>query len=188
MVQEIVNATLDFPLFIRIHGGEYKNKDAFENVIRYITRTRNNENRQNELIFYGTACGYPSLKSPEKIIKEFEYIARSYGTRGSFLVHYTIGIYDSLFNKMGNSFDVLAACMVECCRYIHNIGYQSCYAVHISQEKKLHVHLVISTTNFRTGRKLNQYPFSISNEIERPLLDIFNRYTINQLSFSQIGI
>ena len=37
----------------RMTNGNYVNEDAVKNVIRYITRTRKNENRKNELLMYG---------------------------------------------------------------------------------------------------------------------------------------
>ena len=40
-------------LFNMNYGG-YFNEDAVSNVIRYITRTRKNEDRKNELIGWGS--------------------------------------------------------------------------------------------------------------------------------------
>lgn len=179
MVLELIQSgeTFSVPLFTRLNKYQYRNKDSIESVIRYITRTRPDEDRANELIAYGSAAGCPYFKSPDEIIAEFKYISQgSYKTQGSLLVHYSIAISDFLFSRMNSSYQNLAASMVECCRYIHDLGYQSCFAIHVSQMHKLHVHLVISTTNFRTGKKLNQYPKSLKISLENPLTKIIMRY------------
>ena len=56
-------------LFDMNYGG-YFNEDAVSNVIRYITRTRKNEDRKNELIGWGS---YNTLNmgTPEFVIKQF---------------------------------------------------------------------------------------------------------------------
>lgn len=36
------------PLMIQLHKFKYKNEDSAENVIRYITRTRKNEDKAHE--------------------------------------------------------------------------------------------------------------------------------------------
>ena len=55
--------------------GTYVNDDAVENVIRYVTRTRANEDRRNELIFFG---GAGVAQEPEQMITQFKYIQRAF--------------------------------------------------------------------------------------------------------------
>ena len=163
----------NLPQFIQLHPREYTNRTAISNVIHYITRTRPNEDRKNELLSYGTATGWPNVKSPEEIIDEFEYIAKSYHTKGSRLVHYSIQISESVMDKIG-SISQLNACLVECCKYIfRSCGFQSCYAVHYSEEKKLHAHLVINSTSYYNGNHIKQFPLCLRKQIEEPLLQIF---------------
>lgn len=55
--------------------GTYVNDDAVENVIRYVTRTRPDEDRRNELIFFG---GAGVSQEPEQMIVQFKYIQRTF--------------------------------------------------------------------------------------------------------------
>ena len=182
---EVISTVNDHsvPQFIQIKPLEYRNKNAISNLIHYITRTRPNETRANELLSYGTDSGFPCIKTPEEIIDEFEYIAKSYHTKGSLLVHYIIWPPEDILERMGSLYQ-LNMCMVECCRYIFGTcGYQCCYAIHCSKEQCLHIHLVISTTrycningSYYNGKHLKQYYKSRYTEIEVPLLQIFKSY------------
>ena len=64
------------------YAGRYKsrnftNADAVENLIRYVTRTRKNENRAGDLIKYGAAgAGY--YLHPEDIIRQFLFVQNVY--------------------------------------------------------------------------------------------------------------
>lgn len=165
------------PGIFHIKSHEFKNKDGISNLICYITRTRINEDRQDELICYGLPSGCPCIRRPEEIIAEFEYISKSYYTKGSKAVHYVIQISDYVFASMGNSMDQLKLCMVECAQYIFEVaGHQCCFAIHHSADLKLHVHFAINATNYRTGKKLNQYPVALKKTIEYPVKNIIMKY------------
>lgn len=184
-----VNINYPIPRSIHLQPRQFKNKDAIENLIRYITRTRPNEDRRAELITYGAPSGCPCYKSPEQLINEFKYISKSSYTKGSLALHYTVLISDYAFNRMNNSMDRLAQCMVECCQYIFlNLGHQCCFAIHYSQKKKLHVHIAINATNYRTGRKFNQYPKAIKSSLEWPLEQIITRYTYIHCDLSLLDL
>ena len=58
--------------------GAYKNKDAVSNVIKYVTRTRENETRHNELISYGGA-GVSNYTEPMQMIYMFDTIQKLHG-------------------------------------------------------------------------------------------------------------
>ena len=85
----------------QLNRGKYKNKDAIEKEIRYISRTRKNETRQDELILYGTNHGYNYQKPVEEIIHELKRVQTMYGSRGSKLAHYCTKIYPKLFDDDG---------------------------------------------------------------------------------------
>ena len=78
----------------------------------------------------------------------------------------------------------LADCMQECCQYIFYQGYQTCFAIHSSDKGNLHVHLVISTTNFTTGYKLKRHPTALYLNIQKPILDIFQKNTLSPYSIA----
>lgn len=66
------------PLMIQLHKFKYKNEDSAENVIRYITRTRKNEDKAHEFLCYGSYHGFMYQKPVEEIISEFEYVQEQY--------------------------------------------------------------------------------------------------------------
>ena len=170
----------------QLNRGKYKNKNAIENEIRYISRTRKNETRQDELIIYGTNHGYNYQKPVEEIIHELKRVQTMYGSRGSKLAHYCTKIYPKLFEKIHGDITLLADYAVNCCQYIYNLGYQCCFAIHCSKDEGVHIHLVISTTNFNTTYKLQQYPKRSYNNIEKPLLNMLNEYTRPYMTFSEV--
>ncbi|MBQ3545379.1 MAG: relaxase/mobilization nuclease domain-containing protein [Lachnospiraceae bacterium] len=171
------------PLTIQINKLEYKNKDAANNLIRYITRTRPNEDRRNELITYGTVWGNNFNKPIEHVIREFEYIQQQYGTTGSLMCHYCIHISPSAYEAINNDLSKLIDYSKECCEYLFNLGFQCCYAIHYSETERLHIHLAINTTNFNTGYKLRQFPAEIKKTIEIPLTKLYEKYTYNCSNF-----
>ena len=170
-------------LTIQLKKLEFKNKDAANNLIRYITRTRLNEDRDNELITYGFPFGNYFNKPIEHVIREFEYIQESYKTEGSLMCHYTIHISPTSRIVINNDLMRLNEYAKECCNYIFNLGYQCVYAIHYSEKDKLHIHLAINTTNYNNGRKLRQYPKSIKPLIEMPLAQLFKKYEYSYTNF-----
>lgn len=164
------------PLMIQLNKFEYQNEDSAEYVIRYITRTRKNEDRAHELLGYGSYHGYHYSKPVKEIIAEFEYIQKQYHTQGSLMCHYVMHISPELFFKMNNDLNALSAYASACSKYIFNLGYQTCFAIHYSAEDKLHIHFAINTTNYRTGHKLRQYYIEIRKNIEYPLSNLLSNY------------
>ena len=165
-------------LMIQLNKFEFTNKDSAENLIRYITRTRENEDRLHELLWYGSYHGFFYQKPVEEMIAEFEYVQKIYGTKGSLMCHYVSHISPEVFADMNNDLNILNTYATACCKYIWNMGHQICYAIHYSAEYKLHIHFAINTTNYKNGHKLRQYYREIHNTIEKPLDDLLSDYTI----------
>lgn len=133
----------------------YKNEDAVEKVIRYITRTRWNESQGNELIGYGGAG--VSIGAPvEVLIGEFVKVQKIYNmSQGRRMIHevYSLSDYDfELLNKDYALVDLLGR---QLCAYYFALGYQIVYAVHWDMSKHVHIHLAINTVNFRTYKKFH---------------------------------
>ena len=148
---------------------EYKNKDAANNLIRYITRKRENEDRAHELISYGFPYGNAYNKPIEHVIKEFEFIHNFYSAEGSLMCHYVMHFSPTIYDSVTKNLQILDCYAQECCKYIFELGHQVCYAIHISEKGRIHIHFALNTINFRTGHKLRQYPAEIKKNIEYPL-------------------
>ncbi len=164
------------PLMINIKKFEYQNKDAAEGLIRYITRTRENEDRAHELLSYGFTSGYVYQKPIANIIKEFEYVHNVYKSDGCLMCHYVIHISDELFACMGKNLNLVNAYATECCNYLFHMGHQCCFAVHFTPKDRLHFHLAINRVNFTNGSKLRQYPSESKKAIEIPLCSLIEKY------------
>jgi len=163
-------------LTIQLEKLEFKNTDSANNLIRYITRTRLNEDRRNELVTYGFPYGNNFNKPIEQVIWEFEYIQQAYDTGGSLMCHYCIHIPPTSRIVQNNDIEKLNAYAQECYNYMFNRGHQCVYAIHYSEKEKLHIHLAINTTNYMIGHKLRQYHKEVKTFIERPLSEIFKKY------------
>lgn len=165
------------PLMIQLNKLQYQNTDSTENLIRYITRTRPNEDRAHELLSYGSYHGYKYQKPVEEIISEFKSIQNQYLSQGTLMCHYIIRISLELFACMDNCMNTLSLYACDCCKYFYNMGHQACFAVHCSRTEGIHVHLAINTVNFKTGSKLRQYHKEVRRTIEYPLVALMNKYT-----------
>jgi hypothetical protein len=154
---------------IRLNPLEYKNIDSAENLIRYITRTRPDEDKKEELLAYGFTYGNQYLRPIEDMIKEFEFIHKYYSATHCLMCHYVIRFSDDNFYKLDSPLQKLCDYGSACCRYLFEMGFQACYAIHDNGEKFPHVHLAINTINYMNGRKLRQFPVELYNNIEVPL-------------------
>ena len=62
-------------------------------------------------------------------------------------------ISDEEFKMLGENIDSVHYIANECCRLYFSLGFQVAYAIHWENEKRLHIHFVVNTINFRDGRK-----------------------------------
>ena len=170
-----------FPLTIRINPLEFKNIDSAENLIRYITRTRPNEDRRHELIAYGFTYGNSYSKPIEEVIREFEFVQKIYSATGCLMCHYVIRFNDKHFNLLESPIQTLNEYASNCCNILFQQGFQCCYAIHKNDDEELpHIHLAINTVNYTNGRKLRQYPTELYKNIELPLQELFVQYLRKQ--------
>ena len=172
-------------LAIQINCHKYKNLDSPEKLIRYITRTRGNEDKADDLLLWGHPAGYTYPKTVEDIIYEIKYVQKGYKTHGSLMCHYVIRLRADTFDKMNGSIYTLGNYAVECCNHLFNLGHQSCFAIHQSSDQGLHIHLAINSVNFRNGHKLRQYPKEIRPVVEIPLLQCLEKYIVSVESFPE---
>lgn len=147
-------------MLMQMRRGSYTNKDAVENCIRYITRTRANEQRENELIAWG-GVGVGCYASPELAIQQFCCVQKIYGIdkRGGRRVHHEVyNFMDEEFEKLGRNYEYVYQIAMKCAEYYYYMGHQVVFAIHHvrnaeRENKGLHIHFVINSVNFFTGRK-----------------------------------
>jgi hypothetical protein len=161
-------------LTINLSKRQFTNENATENLIRYITRTRLNEDRRHELL----SCGYnyASNKTVEEVIREFEFVQNWHKSKDCMMIHYVLRFPPDVKKAFKNNLIALDCFAQECCRYLFSIGHQTCYAIHLQDVDDLHVHLAINAVNYKTGNKLRQYYREISKTVEKPLKEICNCY------------
>ena len=177
-------------LATRIHPLKYKNKDAAEKLIRYITRTRAYEldEKARELILWGTASGYHYHMPIHELINQFIFIQNYYNAKSYLMCHYSIRIRPETMQRINNNYYAIADYGVACCNYIYSLGFQSCFAIHHSKDKGVHIHLAINTAKFTSEHKLRQYPKEIKKTIEYPLLKLLEAYLYQPTQFSSLDI
>ena len=140
-------------------SGEYRNKDVVDNVIRYITRTRDNETRLDDLRGYG-AAGVGSYVSPQVMISRFKAVQNSYGIEyrgGRRILHEVFSITDREFTDMGRDIAIVNRLASDLCLEYYRMGFQVVYAVHWDMEKKLHIHFAVNAVSYKTGKKINTF-------------------------------
>lgn len=138
---------------LMISGGRYRNRDAIKNNIRYITRTRENENRRAELIYYGF---YGAYHIPEIAIEQFEIVQRRLrnpGGIGKKLFHETLLLDEKDLALLNGNQNHIIEYAKMCAYFYFSSGFQVAYAVHWDQEKKYHIHFVGNSVNFSNGHK-----------------------------------
>lgn len=137
--------------------GLFTNKNAVENLIKYITRTRLNEQRASELIAYGG----PSIGNyyyPEEIIAQFLGVQNLYNINnrcGRRMYHEILSFTDTEFKYLNYNYEVIKSIAAEICKIFFDRGHQVLYGIHFSEEQRLHIHFAVNTINFRTGLKLH---------------------------------
>lgn len=147
-------------MLMMMKRGHYVNSDAVENVIRYVTRTRANESRADELIVWG-GCGVGCYTTPELVIEQFRCVQNTYGIQargGRRLYHETFNITADEFEWLNRDYGVVCQIAAQCAEFYFSMGYQVIFAVHYTKNERtvnkgLHIHFVINAVNFKTGKK-----------------------------------
>lgn len=153
------------------------NHDAVDNLIHYITRTRENEDRAGELITYG-AMGAFYYCSADDIIQQFKYVQNAYGINnrnGRRMYHEVLNLLDHEAGWLDYDAQLLWRVGIECCQIYFQMGFQSVFAVHYEEKKHYHFHFAVNSINFVTGRKWHT---SIKDIGQREFIfnGILNRY------------
>lgn len=134
------------------HGG-YKNQGSIANGIRYITRTRTNEDRKTDLLAYG-AVGASHL--PEAAIEQFKIVQKKFrvpGNIGKYIFHETLQLNEGDLILLNNDARHIVAYANRCAYYYYHLGFQVVFAVHWDQDKKYHIHFVGNAVSYIDGHK-----------------------------------
>lgn len=157
------------------HGNTayYKNEDAVEKVLRYISRTRWNENRVSDLICIGGA-GIDISAPIEEIIREFLTIQIFYkidDRKGRRLIHLTYSFSDDEFNiRLNRNYALVNLIARNISAYYFAMGFQVFYGVHDDATKHTHIHFAISSINYLDGKK-----YHAGGESFKEMQSVFNQ-------------
>ena len=167
-------------ILIKPQNGEYINSDAIENTLRYITRTRVNEDRKYELIMFGS----PNVlidgeNGIAKAIEEFTTVQRYYHgfyIKGPKVYHEVLRLSAEESELFMHNTALLDSYALACSRIYAELGFQVVYAVHFSKDKGLHIHFICNAVSYVDGLK---WHFTIKDQKDREKL-------FNQLIYMNI--
>lgn len=152
--------------------GNHTNKEALSNGIKYISRTRNNETRSNELVYYGATgvsndpkLGYQQMLFTQKLYKK---------TDGKRCIHHIFGIGNESSNSHKLSDEALIEFAGRCSENYYHSGFQNAYALHKEPSGEMHIHFIINPVNFKTGLKYHEHyaaRLTRSEEFSKDLLE-----------------
>ena len=141
-------------VLIRMKYGNYTNKGAVENVVRYITRSRDNERDADALISVGGA-GVAYYMPPDRIIYQLEYVQNEFDIDkrgGRRLAHEVFQLSASELLLLGGDYALIYDMACALSNHYYQRGHQVVFALHKNSEG-LHIHFAVNTINFRNGLK-----------------------------------
>lgn len=143
--------------------GYFTNDDAPERLIRYVTRTRENESRDSELICWGVhGAAYADIATTIAQFMIVQQKCRDHTQRKMYHLSYSPDQYEKqLFNGDYRLVESIAKLQSS---ILFSIGYQVVYAVHKDDEKDIHIHFAVNSVNFYSGKMLC-YSARFNNEL-----------------------
>ena len=150
--------------------GYYKNADAVEKVLHYVSRTRELENKHDELLFW-SGHGV-KISNIDTTIHQFQMLQknmRETTVRKLFHLSYT---FDNVEQEhLLRNIPLLKLVVNAQANIFFCAGYQVVYSVHYDSVKRLHAHFVINSVNPSTGLMLH-YPRALNSRIENLMTSI----------------
>ena len=136
--------------------GRYKNHDAPEKLIRYVTRTNGEDD--SDLIAWG-GLGVAEFLGIQKIINQFYYVQKIHTRKGKFGRYADQDVYsfsteeENFINENKLDVDEIARKMAY--DIYNNDNCQVVYGIHRPSEKDkhMHIHFAINTVNYTNGNK-----------------------------------
>ena len=140
--------------------GNYKNMNAVDNLIRYITRTRQDESRFDELKYWN-AIGFDNT-DVSIVIQQFTHvqsIMRDHTIRKAY--HFTYSPDQNEKRLINKDYCLAALIAYNQALLFYNAGFQTVVAVHDTIDGNLHFHFVLNSVNYINGK---MFHFSISED------------------------
>ena len=155
--------------------GNFSNPKAVEFLIRYITRTRENEEYRENLISYGMH-GVANYGSIDDVILQFKRVQQTHGVdkSGGRLMYHFVYAFSDLENVMlGKNYGLVYAIGWNQSNWFFEQGYQVVFAIHDDSERHIHIHYAINAFNF-----LNGYKFHFDNNLKQQVDNTMNQIAI----------
>lgn len=137
-------------------GQYYKNEDAIEKVIRYITRTRPMEDRSGELISCG-GSGVTFRYGVEFVIRQMQTTQDFYriDDRGGRRLGHEVFCFDDEDFELVLDSDYRAVERIaqEVCDYYFRKGFEAVFANHFDEAKHMHTHIAYNYVSYIDGHK-----------------------------------
>lgn len=160
---------------IHYDNSNFNNVDAVENLIHYVTRTRENERRADDLIICG-AAGASCNQKAEDMIQQFKYVQNTYrinSRKGRRMYHEVLNLLDHEAAWLNYDPVWFWRVGIECCQVYFQMGFQAVFAVHYEESKHYHFHFAVNSISFIDGRKWHT-SFLEKNQRESIFNDILN--------------
>lgn len=133
-----------------INCGKYKTKKDAMNLIKYITGKSCITEKQKEVRYKG-GCGVPDYDH-ELCHNAMYIIKKLYKKTGKNLrcsYHFVISLPAYI-----QDVNIIKLVSIETCQLFYNKGFQCIYGIHEDTDN-LHIHIVVNSTNFQTGKQLH---------------------------------
>lgn len=133
-----------------VNCGQYKSKKDSLQLIRYIFGKSKSIEKQ-KLVRYTGGYGVNSY-DPDLCCGAMYIIKKLYRKTGEDLRHvYHIVVS---FPEYIKDTDTIKLVAIDICEYFYKKDFQCVYAIH-ENEENLHIHIVVNSTNFITGKQVN---------------------------------
>lgn len=155
--------------------GAYKNEDAMEHLIFYMT--------SSNFRWSCNGCGVMEEEA-RSVINAFTFTKQMYGKQDHKQVaHFIIGAKE--YGITPSDLFLMAEAALD---YFWKIGYQCFYVIHKGSEESaeyLHVHLAVNTINYRNGYRLSDN-YGVISELRNTMQEQFGTY--NWSSFNDTRV
>ena len=144
--------------YIIIPKGKYSNKDAVDNVLHYVTRTRVDDDGKD--IYFTYACGTNYNDGIDRAIEQFKITENIYnidarGGRRIFHEIFTLSPLEGSDAPYEVILEALKYVTINACEEYFRRGFQVVAAIHNKDSfaPRLHIHFAINAINFIDGYK-----------------------------------
>lgn len=135
--------------------GNYKSDNSISNLLRYISRTRDDEDRRADLKVFG-CIGVDAYGSIDFVIQQFRKAQQLYyKDNGRRMYHFVYSFSDKEIKIINGRTEVMARIAYHLAELFHRRGFQVAYAVHEEPAKRLHIHFAVNAVSYLTGYKFH---------------------------------